>query len=282
MTTLIACDLDRTLIYSRAAAGAPTVGDPDLVCIEYYDGAPLSFMTHTAAALLRTVTDLTTFVPTTTRTIAQYQRITLPGGPHRYAITSNGGNILADGQPDHTWHARIQSCVAESGQTLEHVRSALQQRISTEWVHNFRTAEDLFCYLVVDIAAVPTGFLSQWSQWCAERNWTVSMQGRKIYTVPAALCKSNAVAEVRRRLDADPTTRTPTSVLAAGDGALDAELLRYADEAMRPRHGELQTANFHSPGLLVSSATGVAAGEEILRWMLTAVTESEGRTRRPV
>lgn len=280
MTMLIACDLDRTLIYSRLAAGAATASDHDLICVEYYDGAPLSFMTRGGAAMLRAVTAAATFVPTTTRTIEQYQRVNLPGAPHRYAITSNGGNILIDSQPDQHWRTQVEGRIEEVCAPLDLVATELQRQISVQWVRNFRVAENLFCYLVVDLAAVPTGFVSEWSQWCSECNWTVSMQGRKIYTVPAVLCKSVAVAEIRRRLEMQPDSCPPTAVLAAGDGALDAELLRYADLAMRPRHGELQITNFESPGVLVSDETGIAAGEEILRWMLIAIREAARTVRR--
>jgi hypothetical protein len=288
MTTLIACDLDRTLIYSSSAMTDPTPdglrvtalehSDPicvehsDPICVERYDGAPLSFMTRRSAELLQNLSTAAVFVPTTTRTITQYQRITLPGGPHRYAITSNGGNILIDGRPDPDWQANTDALIRNSCAPLAHITTELQSRLDDKWVKSFRTAESLFCYLVVDLTSLPTYFVAEWSSWCAERNWMVSTQGRKIYSIPATLCKSIAVAEVRNRLAAEG--RDPLSVLAAGDGALDAELLRYADAAIRPRHGELEAIGFRAPGITVTSATSIAAGEEILGWLSTIVANA--------
>jgi hypothetical protein len=116
---------------------------------------------------------------------------------------------------------------------------------------------------------MPIDFVPEWARWCADRNWTVSIQGRKIYSIPATLCKSIAVAEVRRRHELEHGR--PCAVLAAGDGALDAELLRYADAAIRPRHGELDAIGFQAPGVAVTSARGIAAGDEILSWMTQMV-----------
>lgn len=279
MTTLIASDLDRTMIYSRSAAGGPTAGLDDLVCVEHYDGRPLSFMTSSAATLLGRLSDTATFVPTTTRTIEQYRRIALPGGPHRYAVTSNGGNILVDSEPDLRWRARVDARIRHSGPPLHEVTTELARRIDESWVRNFRIAEGLFCYLVVNLSALPTTFLDEWTQWAAKRNWKVSIQGRKIYTVPEALCKSAAVSELRDLVQVQSRRRGSVTVLAAGDGALDAEMLRQADRGIRPRHGELEATNFQSADVAVTVASGAAAGEEIVRWMLGNVaTHARART----
>ena len=94
----------------------------------------------------------------------------------------------------------------------------------------------------------------------------MSQQGRKIYAMPDVVCKSRAIAEVRRRLIDDGTLDPATPVLAAGDGALDAEMLRSADAAIRPRHGELELLQWQAPGLVVTVNSGGPASEEILDW----------------
>lgn len=267
MTVLIATDLDRTMIYSRSAMGlGDGVDEAELRCVEHYDGAPLSFVTATAAQLLRDLTRVAAVVPTTTRTIAQFQRITLPGSPWRYAITSNGGNILVDGVPDPLWRNQIEEESRSGGATLDEIIATLRARIDANWVRTLRTADDLFCYLVVEPDAVPAGFLAEWDRWCRERGWGASQQGRKIYTMPAAVSKGRAVVEVRERLLADGTLPPQARMLAAGDGALDADMLAVADAAIRPRHGELEQLGWQRPGLTVTANAGIAAGEEILRW----------------
>lgn len=265
-TVLVATDLDRTMIYSRAAMGESPVVDGDLVCVEHYDGAPLSYLTVTSAQRLRDLAAAAVVVPTTTRTPEQFRRIALPGAPWRYAIASNGGVILADGVPDTGWRQAVDAGVRAEGAGLDEVTAELRRRVSDDWVHKFRIADELFCYLVIDVAAQPVGFLDEWDHWCRGRGWSASQQGRKLYTMPSAVCKSKAVAEVRRRLVADGTLPPDAAVLAAGDGALDAEMLIAADAAIRPRHGELEALDWRHPTVTVTRETGIRAGEEILAW----------------
>jgi len=236
---VVATDLDRTLIYSMAAITAthPAGSIPPLVCVEIYDGQPLSYLTVAAAEVLRTLRTRAELVPITTRTPAQYQRVELPGGPARYAIVSNGGHILVDGAPDARWRQAV-----------------------GDWVLNRKVADNLFCYLVVDLAILPPAFLDDWTTWCMDRGWVVSMQGRKIYAIPRGLTKESALAEVVQRTGAD-------HLLAAGDGALDAGFLLLADRAIRPPHGELAETGWRAANVKISSAIGVLAGEEIVRWL---------------
>ena len=258
MSALVAVDLDRTMIFSEGALGVPL--DDSFECVEMYEGKPLSYMSSRAVSLLRELSETTVVVPTTTRTIEQFRRIALPGAPWRYAITSNGGNILVDGVPDMQWRSRFELDLVGIG-------AELRSRVSEDWVLKYREADGLFCYLVVDTAAVPEGFVAQWSQWCAARDLFVSPPAREIYTMPNAVCKSSAVAEVRSRLIQDGTLEADARLFAAGDGALDAEMLMAADSAVRPRHGELELLGFARPGLTVTDSSGVRASEEILEWL---------------
>ncbi|WP_064060053.1 hypothetical protein [Rhodococcus pyridinivorans] len=238
----------------------------DLLCVEYYESAPLSYVTDIAAQQLRTLAGEVAMVPTTTRTPEQFRRIDLPGGPWRYAIASNGGSILEDGHLDPHWRRTVEAAVRAGGASLDEMTTELRRRISEDWVSKFRIADELFCYLVVDVAAQPAGFLDDWHEWCSTRGWNASQQGRKIYTMPNSVCKSRAVAEVHRRLRARGVLTDDAPVFAAGDGALDAEMLKAADAAIRPRHGELELMDWRHPTVSVTDAAGVTAGEEILAW----------------
>ncbi|MFR9753907.1 HAD family hydrolase [Nocardia sp. 004] len=259
------------MIYSRNAFSTTT--DVQTVCVEHLEGEPLSYMTTTAALRMQSLAGPAALVPTTTRTIKQFGRIRLPGAPWRYAITSNGGNILVDGVPDLSWRIDIDAKVRASGATLPEVSRQLHTRIDDSWVTKFRMADHLFCYLVVKPKAVPEGFLSEWDAWCRARGWSASQQGRKIYTMPLTVCKSRAVAEVRKRLREGGELTDEAQTLAAGDGALDAEMLRAADAAIRPRHGELEQLNWTHPNLTVTRATGILAGEEIIDWFSRTAPE---------
>ena len=260
--TVVATDLDRTLIYSMAAIEATTNGTvPQLECVELLDGKPLSYMTTEAARLLGMIRSNAILVPTTTRTVVQFERVTLPGGSTPYAITSNGGHIVVDGVVDAGWQRAVEQRIAGDGAGLAEIVSGLEELAAGDWVLNRKTADNLFCYLVVDLARIPDDFLSRWTAWCADRGWVVSMQGRKIYALPRGLTKEAALAEVMQRTGA-------AHLLAAGDGALDAGFLALADAAIRPPHGELHGMGWCTAHLTVAATAGVLAGEEMCRWFV--------------
>lgn len=262
-----ACDLDRTLIYSRAAAklGLPADARPPVLeSVEIHEGKPISFLTPDAAAMIAELGRTALLVPTTTRTRKQYQRIHLPGPAPAYAICANGGHILVDGVTDEDWHALIRKRLAEESAPLAEVVARLEAATDPEWTRKLRVAEDLFTYLVLERDKVPAGLVDELTAWAAERGWGVSLQGRKLYFVPDALTKGAAVDEVRRRSGA-------ATVLAAGDSLLDIELLRAADLGIRPGHGELAEVDWHAPHVVATGTSGVRAGEEILRWLLGRV-----------
>ncbi|MFF3123397.1 HAD family hydrolase [Streptomyces sp. NPDC057908] len=263
--TLVASDLDRTLIYSTAALQLPMpdAEAPRLLCVEVYDHKPLSYMTETAATLLDELARTTVFVPTTTRTREQYGRIHLPGPAPRFAICANGGHLLVDGESEPDWQTQVSRRLADECASLAEVRAHLLAAADPAWLLKERVAEDLFAYLVVERALLPEGWVKELGEWAETRGWTVSLQGRKIYAVPGPLTKSAAMNEVARRTGA-------TLSLAAGDSLLDADLLLAADRAWRPAHGELADTGWSAPHVDVTAEHGVAAGEEILRHFLRA------------
>ncbi|MEE4543746.1 HAD family hydrolase [Streptomyces sp. V4-01] len=268
--TLVASDLDRTLIYSTAALALtmPDEHAPRLLCVEVHEARPLSYMTETAGRLLVELADTVRFVPTTTRTRKQYRRISLPCRQPRYAICANGGHLLVDGRTDHDWNVEMRRRLEDGSAPLEEIRAHLAATADPEWLRKERVAEDLFAYLVVDRERLPEGWVKNLAEWAEPRGWTVSLQGRKIYAVPRPLSKSAALAEVVRRTGVE-------QVLAAGDSLLDVDLLLAADAGWTPGHGELADTGWTAPHVSALGAGGVAAGEEILRRMLVR-TSADG------
>ena len=278
---LVASDLDRTLIYSSAALPL-TMPDipprsnslarevppaPRLLCVEVHESKPLSYMTETAAGLLTGLADRAVFVPATTRTRKQYQRINLPGPAPKYAVCANGGHLLVDGVSDPDWHAGVRARLADECAPLAEVRAHLAASADPAWVRKHRVAEDLFAYLVVERELLPEAWVKDVTAWAQSRGWTVSLQGRKVYAVPRPLTKSAAVREVARRTGTVLT-------LAAGDSLLDADLLLAADRGWRPGHGELADTGWTAPGIGALPERGVLAGERILREFLYAADKA--------
>ena len=269
-TTLVACDLDRTLIYSTAAIQLGTHGSlvPPMVVAEVHHGRATSFVTVDAGALLEILAAQAVLVPCTTRTTEQYARVRLPGPLPGYAVTANGGRILVDGRPDAGWSRQVGDRLEAGGVPLTEVVQHLLAVQDPRWLLKLRTVEDLFAYLVVERAELPPTLVEDLTHWCAERGWNVSLQGRKLYCVPTALTKGDAIAEVASRVGASRT-------FAAGDSLLDAELLARADLSVRPAHGELHDQGWTTPGLSVTDEPGLLGGQEVVARLLAAVLALE-------
>jgi hypothetical protein len=257
MTTIVASDLDRTLIYSAQALLLAPDESP-LVCVEVHDGEQSSFVTAAAAEALADLAAATTFVPVTTRVPEQFERVTLPGPVPGFAVAANGGVLYVDGVPDPGWSAAVARSLA-AGFPLSEVWAHAAQVCRPEWTVKLRNGSGMFCYAVVRRNRLPPGFVVEVGGWAAERGWRVSLQGRKLYWVPEILTKSAAVAEIGRRVGAEV-------VLAAGDSLLDIDLLLHADLGIHPGHGELHDTGWSAPNVTATAAAGVRAGEEIVRW----------------
>ncbi len=257
---LAAVDLDRTLIYSAAAAGDVE----GLRVVEHLDGAPLSHATPASWELLAELFRRAVVVPVTTRTAAQYGRVRLPVVP-RYALCGNGGVLLADGVRDPDWDDWARETAAQAA-PLPELLAPLEAVAGEPWVRTVRSAEGLFGYLVAHTrAGIPADWLASTAGAATAAGATLSVQGRKVYVVPAGLSKAAGLLQLRRLLAGEgPAPR----LLCAGDSLLDAPMLLAADAAVRPAHGELHDQGWTGPRVAVTAASGAAAGEEIVRWLL--------------
>jgi len=102
MSTLVATDLDRTLVHSARAAGPDVPGD--VLCLERRRGVPTAMLTRKTAATLVELARRATWVPATTRSAAEFRRLGLGprlglgvGTTPRFAVCASGGVLLVDG-----------------------------------------------------------------------------------------------------------------------------------------------------------------------------------------
>jgi hydroxymethylpyrimidine pyrophosphatase-like HAD family hydrolase len=253
---VLALDLDQTLIYSQRSAG-PLDG-VETVWVEDYDGGPLSLMTAEAHRLLGELSQQHHVVPVTTRTPEQYARVRLPVPPE-YAICCNGGVLLRDGERDREWDDRVAEDLTGVA-SADVVASKVFAVRDEPWVRTVRQVEHLFVYLVAHSReAIPEAWITEIADYAGDLGWTVSVQGRKVYVVPAVLSKGAAAVRVATMLGGP--------LLAAGDSLLDTTLLEVATVAARPAHGELHVAGWQRPGLYVSPSSGARAADEILSYL---------------
>lgn len=254
---VFATDLDRTMIYSLGSAGLKT-NYPVLTVAEFHKEKPLSYVTDFSYRMLDFLNDSLYFVPATTRSMAQFRRVSLPPIARSiYAVTSNGGKIISNGIEDAEWTTYIKGYLEANSVHLDEVRSVIAEKFSRPWIHNITFADDLFLVLHVDKENTPKSYVNDLTSWLTERGWKASLQGSKLYCIPSVLTKGAAVKEVCQRLNS-------SGLYSAGDSLLDKSLLSLADVAYRPAHGELDNVDFQQDNLTVTDTVGIMAGQEIL------------------
>ncbi|MBC8014812.1 MAG: HAD hydrolase family protein [Sporomusaceae bacterium] len=263
---IFASDLDQTLIYSPKSFRLLPELMPAVSPIERYDGRDISFMADDAIAKLKKIASQSTFVPVTTRTIDQYRRISLfhQAIIPAYGVVSNGGNIIVDGAVDHTWQKQVLINRSQMCLCPEDMLAGFNEIRHESWAGPMKMADNLFYYCVVERDKVPLKDIESFASWAEQQQWSVSLQGRKLYIVPQVVNKGAAVAYLRDILQ-------EKLVIAAGDSLLDLCMLEQADYAISPCHGELWDR--YSQGQLPTQAmkftkrAGILAANDILDYV---------------
>jgi hypothetical protein len=258
---IFASDLDQTLIYSVRSKG--DIELEAMVPVELYEERYISYMTKPAQALLRRLTEIMRFVPVTTRIPAQYNRIFGIKDELKppYAIVSNGGTVLINGEVDQEWQQMVRAAVKDGCATHHEIGDLFTRIASPDWMKSTDLCDDLFYSIVVDRDRLPIDVLEKLRGDLAGLGWSYSLQGRKIYLVPEHVSKGAAIEYVKARLSS-------TYVYAAGDSLLDESLLLAADYAISPLHGELGRTYTEHPHIRFTSARGARASEELLEMIM--------------
>lgn len=230
MNLLLTSDLDRTLIFSKRTK----LQDVTYRCIEKLDGEDLSYMSNQTIKTLHFLKNTIEFVPVTTRSLVQYNRITIFKEELKpsYAITSNGGKVLINGQLDLDWQQHIAQQM--NALTLRHEEvhvnfSTYLQDASILRTHN---VEDLFYVSIIDENLFDYAFFIALQKQLEQFDWVCYLQGRKLYILPAFLTKGAAVTYIKNQGSYDWHA-------AAGDSQLDLSMLEIADEYFIPQHAGL-------------------------------------------
>ncbi len=210
-------DLDNTLIYSYKR----DIGTAKRA-VEIYQGREISFITDRTYQLLQQVKEEILIVPTSTRTIEQYNRINLGIGSFPYALVCNGGILLVDGVRDRQWYQESLRLVSGSSDDIR--RAALLLEREPRRKFELRLIEDLFVFtkcsepekVVADLSAeLDTGRVD------------IFYNGEKVYVVPSKLNKGVAIERLRNILK-------PDYVIAAGDSEFDISMVIKADMGFVP------------------------------------------------
>ena len=221
MKNLFACDLDNTLIHSHKKRRE------DDICVEIYDGREQSFISGKSLAFLKKISEKILFIPITTRSTEQYQRIfwTEDFTP-KFAIVANGAYIL-DGKNQKNFLR--EEIITKNLAEMEN----LHKKYSSDENFNIcRIVDESFLFLRCkdEIDAEKIHF---------ETKLIVQHTGKKIYLFPPALNKGNALLKLKKIF-------SPDKIFCAGDSEIDISMLKVADMAFAPK-------NLHGKGFVECS-----------------------------
>lgn len=213
---LFACDLDNTLIHSHKHKRI------DDVCVELYEGREQSFMSEKNIVLLRELMEdeRVCFLPLTTRSINQFNRIKFPSNPS-CALVSNGGTLLINEKEDEDWKKVMLSAVEPyMPQLLDfYNRYNNDNRFTAA-----RVVDDMFLFFGFNTPNDAAEFKR-----IAEREISLPIEfsGRKLYIFPPCLSKGNAMKMYAEKISAE-------YIISAGDSTIDISMLTLSDTALIP------------------------------------------------
>lgn len=249
---IFASDLDRTLLYSTRSAGDY---NGKVTVVETTKANLQGFMSDYVIEKLTRYSSLNTFIPVTTRTMEQYKRIEIfqttlvPD----YAIVANGAEILCDGELDHEWKETIAHQHSNYLSQMKELKLKVHQLGLGELT--VKEADGYFIYLVFSTIIYESERTARLRDWCNSIDWTMSLQGRKIYFIPNYISKSKALSYLQSKYSLSQP------LIAAGDSLLDYNLMSMADYGIAPKHGEVC---MHYPQLNQTNHTGIEASNEII------------------
>jgi hypothetical protein len=255
---IVVSDLDGTAVFRDAPNGGPAVPGVDLVPVEMLGERPFSFMTRRSATTWRAIATTGRAVVVSTRSVAQYRQMRLPGPPLEIAFAANGGQLIVDGHIDDTWYRRIRRTLDRQSAGLGEIWRYARELGEIPGVTRIQMVDDLFITARAG-HGLPADFAAELADRLSSCGWRMARQGTGVYLLPRGLDKSTACRGAAELLRAD-------RIVAGGDSWLDAEMLTCADRAIRPAHGELHDAGWTPDGVVVTASSGPRASEQIIDW----------------
>jgi len=248
---ILISDLDRTLIYSEKF-----VNDMDAVVkIENYKDTYYSYIHKSTLDNLKILNDDNRFIPITTRTKEQYDRISWGIKP-KLAVVANGGQIYCDNKLDMEYHSLLNEKIKQESESLGNVDKYYRSLLPYEDIY-YKKLDGLFLYVSSSDTKVHEVIRANVNNF-EKMGWEVYFNGRKIYAIPKAMKKENAIRYIKQKYYRD------TSMVSAGDSCMDIGMAKETDVFIKPIHGEIESEIV----TLITKNHGVEAGIEISSYPL--------------
>lgn len=215
MKKIFMTDLDGTIIYSKNYEF-----DAEKVLVDKYNGYEAFMNKHLYTSLCE-FNKIVPFIPITTRSLDEYERINLPIIPD-YALVSNGAILLKDGNIDNDWLNESRKLIKESQCEMNFALEAINAVVNDFAITKLRYINDFFIFIKSDKSSELIKFLEEMLDFS-----TVELHHKrnKVYILPKSLSKGNALLRLKKLLHCD-------YVIAAGDSGMDTSMLELADKTV--------------------------------------------------
>lgn len=191
------------------------------VLVERYQEKELSYMQESSYHLLQQM-DEKEFIPLTSRTIEQYQRISFfkDGRKPRYALLNNGGILLVNGKVDEKWKTATFHMVKKEIMTMKRITDELEKFGTVKW------QDELVIFLKLfreqDYPAI--------EQLAEENHLMVFRHFSKVYLCSKKLNKGYAVKRfMTTYLSGRSGKQNDDVIIVAGDAKVDLSMMMMAD-----------------------------------------------------
>ena len=190
--------------------------------VELYKEREISFISNHTYELLKKVKEEFLIIPTSTRTIEQYERIDLKIGTFKYALVCNGSVLLVDGKKDKDWYEESLRLAKPSNLEVKKALEYLEN--DKRRTFELRHIEDLFVFTKCDEAETVVNELREY----LDKNLVnVFNNKEKVYVLPTLLSKGKAIERLRKYLKVE-------FIIAAGDSEFDISMVEAADVGLVP------------------------------------------------
>lgn len=214
---ILCTDLDNTIIYSYKH----DIGN-EKMNVELYKEREISFITKQTFELLKKVKEEFLVIPTSTRTIEQYERINLKIGTFKYALVCNGSVLLVDGKKDKDWYEESLRLAKPSNLEVKKALEYLEN--DKRRTFELRYIEDLFvftkCYKSETV-------VNELRKHFDKNLVNVFNNKEKVYVLPTLLSKGKAIERLKKYLKVE-------FIIAAGDSEFDISMVEAADVGLVP------------------------------------------------
>lgn len=262
MSFIFASDLDQTLIYSHRFLEEFSQEEKNRVdLVEIFEGKEISFISKYVKEEIKKIIEKNLFIPVTTRTIAQFSRIEFFSKELnlKYAITSNGGNILINGEICKEWQKIMENKLKTESINKTVVLDEFNKIRDDSWSKECKLADDLFYYSIIEKSNIPWEKFEVFSLWLNENGWVSSIQGRKMYFVPKCVDKWVALKYIS---DLEKAKK----IVSSGDSKLDLNMIINSTIGIIPSHGQeaIEFLGVPNSNIKITETKGIFAADEIV------------------